>query len=84
MTKILYDGLWYNLEAEKKEAEIIRYNNFKYSGDIVILQSVKHEGVTYSVISIGEYAFYNCIGLTSITIPDSVCSIGEGAFQYCI
>ena len=29
-----------------------------------------------SVTSIGDYAFYNCDGLTSITIPESVTSIG--------
>ena len=32
--------------------------------------------------SIGSYAFYNCSSLTCITIPNSVASIGEGAF-YC-
>ena len=37
-----------------------------------------------SVTSIGDYAFYNCIGLTSVTIPDSVTSIGDYAFYNCI
>jgi hypothetical protein len=37
-----------------------------------------------SVTSIGNYAFYNCIGLTSVTIPDSVTSIGGYAFYNCI
>ena len=36
-----------------------------------------------SVTSIGEGAFFNCTGLTDITIPDSVTSIGEYAFYGC-
>ena len=35
------------------------------------------------VTSIGDYAFTNCYGLTSITIPKSVTSIGKSAFADC-
>ena len=36
------------------------------------------------VTSIGNYAFYiDCTGLTSVTIPDSVTSIGSSAFYGC-
>ena len=35
------------------------------------------------VISIGDYAFYNCYGMVSLSIPDGVVSIGDYAFSYC-
>jgi len=35
------------------------------------------------VTRIGDYTFAECNALTSITIPDSVTSIGEYAFYYC-
>ena len=47
---------------------------------IVIPATYKGKPVT----GIGTYAFSGCKGLTSITIPDSVKSIGEGAFERCV
>ena len=35
------------------------------------------------VTSIGKSAFFNCSGLTSVEIPDSVVSIGDSAFSIC-
>ena len=35
------------------------------------------------VTSIGDYAFYEFFGLTNVTIPYSVMSIGEDAFAFC-
>jgi len=46
------------------------------SGTLVIPSSYKGKPVT----KIGDYAFAYCTSLTSVTIPDSVTSIGEGAF----
>lgn len=36
-----------------------------------------------SVTEIGDFAFANCSGLTSIKISDSVISIGKAAFFNC-
>ena len=77
------DGINYDLITESKEAAVIAKSNGRYSGEIVIPESVEHEGTTYSVTSIGGCAFYECSGLTSVTIGNSVASIGEYAFAWC-
>lgn len=35
------------------------------------------------VTSVGNYAFYSCYSLSSVTIPSNVTSIGSGAFGFC-
>ena len=51
-----------------------------YRGDIVIPESVTYGGKNYIVTSVGLSAFKFCADLTSITIPNSVTSIGYKAF----
>ena len=88
-TKVEIDGIWYNLVSKAKQAEVTykgsSYNEYsnEYSGSIAIPTTVIYEGVSYSVTSIGSSAFEGCSSLTSITIPESVTSIGNYAFQYC-
>ena len=76
--------LYYDIISDST-VEVMYYNNIDYvSGDVVIPSTVTYNGTTYSVTSIGDYAFYDCSGLTSVTIPTGVTSIGEGAFSGCI
>lgn len=46
-------------------------------------EEVKDLVIPNGVQSIGEYAFYRCFGLTSVTIPNSVTSIEPYAFWGC-
>ena len=77
------DGINYDFDAETKKATVIEKSSGKYSGEVVIPESVEYEGATYSVTSIGKDAFEYCTGLTSVTIPNSVTSIGRYAFNNC-
>ena len=77
------DGINYELNADAKQATVIKKRSGKYSGKVVIPESVEHEGAAYSVTNIGDEAFYECFGLTSVTIPNSVTSIGDRAFYSC-
>ena len=77
------DGIRYDLNAEAKQATVIKKSSGKYSGEVIIPESVEFKGISHSVTSIGERAFYECKGLTSVTIGNSVTSIGEEAFWGC-
>ncbi len=88
--------LFYEItDADAKEVEVVteivpsaenswkRYNTAP-DGDLIIPEKVTHDGVEYSVTSIRESAFSNCSDLTgTLTIPNSMVSIGSHAFDHC-
>lgn len=76
------DGIYYNLVNKVKQAEVTSNPN-RYTGDVVIPESVTYGDVVYSVTSISEKAFNYCRSLTSVSIGNSVTSIGANAFYEC-
>ena len=48
-----------------------------------LVAGCKNTVIPNSVISIGDGAFFGCLGLTSVEIPNSVTSIGSQAFEGC-
>ena len=77
------------IEEEDGEFEVTSENTVEIisddnvSGAYSIPESISHNGVSYSVTSIGDGAFMGNTNLTDITIPSSVMSIGSGAFSGC-
>ena len=84
------NGIYYNItnatnptvEVTYKGTSYSQYSN-EYTGSVVVPESVIYNGTTYSVTSIGNSAFEDCTGLTSIEIPNSITSIGDRAFYNC-
>ena len=82
--------IYYNYYNEGKELEVTflssnhsyQDNKNAYVGNVVIPEEVTYMNRTRKVTSIGSDAF-KYSSLTSVTIPNSVTSIGGSAFYYC-
>ncbi len=83
------NGMYYNItDATAKTVEVTYVENGEgnadfYYGSITIPKRISTGGVTYAVKAIGQNAFINCTGLTSVTINAEITSIEEEAFCYC-
>ena len=75
------DGIAYNKNGDGKSVYVAYGGD--YTGPVTIPERVTYDGATYSVTTIGDYAFSDCTGLTSVTIPSSVTTIGKSAFSGC-
>ncbi len=78
----IYYNLYYNNTAEVTN-EAGGFGAESYSGSVVIPSSITYNSKTYSVTTIGGFAFYGCTDLTSVTIPNSVTTIEGYAFCEC-
>lgn len=77
----LADTLTYeNLSYTIADSGIVIIDCDESATSVIIPEQI--DGIPVTII--GDQAFWNCVKLTSITIPSSVVSIGDKAFENCV
>ncbi len=75
------DGIFYYYTGQASVG--VTSGPTQYSGDVTIPAVVTYNGTAVSVIGIDTWAFTGCSDLASVTIPNTVVSIGDFAFGEC-
>ena len=73
---------YYKITSENpKEVALVRNWDacILYQGDIIVPDSVQHDGVYYKVTSLDDLVFYGAM-INSLTLPKGIRSIGEECF----
>lgn len=76
-------GLYYSLLNDRRASVSYPAKKEEYKGNIVIPSSVNIDGTDYSVEIISASAFEGCTDVTSVSLPASIKTIGNGAFSGC-
>ena len=72
-------GLRYHISLSTETARVS--SRLSSIDSLVIPPSLKIWGIDCDVVGIFDYAFSNCTDIKSVTLPESILSIGESAFQ---
>ena len=74
-----YDNMYFKILTEKT-VEVTGEVRGKYEGRVEIPNTVKHDGKTYQVVAIGQWAFHTYSKMTALVIPKSIQLIKTNAF----
>lgn len=80
-TNFYIDDIKYT--AQSGDLVVTGYNQAFFKGAANIISQLKYRGRTMNVVGVSNDAFKNCKVLTSVTISESVTSIGSEAFLGC-
>ena len=89
--EISYDfvvsSYYYKINSDRESVTVVGYGGG--GGEVTIpsyafgYDNITRSSKNFSVTAIRDYAFMECTGITKVTIPDNVKSIGKGAFEKC-
>ena len=67
------------IEVTYWDYESGRYGGYTndYTGSVTVPATVSYNSKTYKVTAVGRSAFVECSGLTSVSLPSTITSIGE-------
>ena len=78
---IIIDGIKYDLFHADRTATVSLNQHIRHN--VVIPEFVSYQGNNYSVTAIADMAFHACRVVKSITLPNTIKSIGTHAFGKC-
>ena len=79
------DGIYYVINSDSVTVSVtsrtdVTFENDSYSGDVVIPATVTYAGKTFTVNRLERYAMVWCEEVTSVTLPNTITTIDDGAF----
>lgn len=82
------NGIYYKILSKEKHTCAVTYqsetSSKEYAGNLVIPSTVQdNDGVDYTVSAISDYAFWGCVELQNVVIPNTVTEIRDDAFGRC-
>lgn len=80
---VTIDGITYRLNLDDHTATVMKGDPQLLNGDVVIPDQVDHNGMTFSVTAINEFAFEDCGHMTSLTLSKNITEIGKGFVLGC-
>ncbi len=86
-SKFKVGGLWYEKHYTVGVPNTVRVipdpDGSKYSGNVTIPGQIEYDGITYSVNTIWNNAFYECTDLKAVTLGEGIQAIGAWTFYRC-
>lgn len=79
---VAYEGMKCEASDEDRTLVITDAKSVKDS-EVVIPAEIEYGGVKYTVVGVGEKAFYHNDSIKSVSLPDGLLSLGDFAFGHC-